>query len=175
MTKLDYEKDRQKRVQKTRGDLVNPKVDNELEFAGRNDQTITGNAQQLKIYQSFQKKVRLVYLPEFQKLTQEEQLEILGFIRRWHWDLEVEGYLLSPTYRQAERIINENQINLLKFDQKRMSDLVAITDQFLKNTSRKDLKKQIRRIDHSLRTESKISGDYSISKIYPIVRQILDS
>lgn len=175
MTKLDYEKDRQKRVQTTRGDLVNPKVDNELEFAGRNDRIITGNAQQLKIYQSFQKKVRLVYLPEFQKLTQEEQLEILGFIRRWHWDLEVEGYLLSPTYRQAERIINENQINLLKFDQKRMSDLVAITDQFLKNTSRKDLKKQIRRIDHSLRTESKISGDYSISKIYPIVRQILDS
>ncbi len=175
MTKLDYEKDRQKRVQTTRGDLVNPKVDNELEFAGRNDRIITGNAQQLKIYQSFQKKVRLVYLPEFQKLTQKEQLEILGFIRRWHWDLEVEGYLLSPTYRQAERIINENQINLLKFDQKRMSDLVAITDQFLKNTSRKDLKKQIRRIDHSLRTESKISGDYSISKIYPIVRQILDS
>lgn len=177
MTKLDYEKDRQKRIQKTRGDLVNPKVDNELEFAGRNDQTITGNAQQLKIYQSFQKKVRLVFLSKFKELSQDEQLETLGFIRRWHFDftIDLDGYALNSVYRQAERIIQDNQINLLKWDKKRMSDLEVIIDQFLEDQSRKDLKKQIRRIDNSLRTETKISGDYLISKIYPIARQILDS
>jgi hypothetical protein len=173
MTKLDFEKNRLRLKEKTRGDIVNPRIDNELDFVGKNDVPITGSSQQLKIYQSFQKKVRLVYLPSFQKLTLEEQLEILNFIRRWHFDLELDGYLLSPTYRQAERIIEENQINLLKFDQKRMNDLEDLADQFLINQSRKDLKKLIRRIDHSLITESKLSSAYLQSKIYPIIRQIL--
>jgi hypothetical protein len=176
MTKLDYEKDRQKRIHKSRGNLVNPKIDNELEFSGLNDLIVAGNKQELDVYKSFQKKVRLVYSSKYEQLCIDDQFEVLGFIRRWHKEFTVnlEGYSLNPVYRQAERIIRDNQINLLNWDKKRLNELELITRQFLNDQSRKDLKKLIRRIDHSLRIESKLSSEYSKLEVFLMVRKILN-